>query len=124
MPILPAEDVLTAALRGLVREFVAEALAQSLETSPAEVSSVRLPADAAHADAFNRACRSGRVVGARKVGRIWLCSLENWNRRAAAPRPQGLPKRPSNAAAKRVSTVTRDVDVLAELGLESGRRAG
>lgn len=98
-------------------------------STPSEVSSVKLPADAKSADAFNRACRSGRVDGARKVGRVWIATLDAWNRRAAAPAPSGVPAR---ARVTRYRGVTgnagalpsvSDAALLAELGLET-RRTG
>lgn len=52
-----------------------------------EVSSLRLPADAKNADSFNRACLAGRVAGARKRGRTWVCTVEAWACRAPALGP-------------------------------------
>lgn len=85
-----------------------------------EVSSVRLPADVKDADAFNRACRMGRVAGARKVGRIWVAPAEGWAGRQPAGAPKGLATKKTTS---RRSTPTRTADdaVLAELGL--GTRA-
>lgn len=56
-------------------------------------STHRLPPDAKNADAFNRACRSGRVQGARKSesGRAWICTHAAWDSRAPAPRPAIAP---------------------------------
>jgi len=90
-------------------------------TAPVEVSSVRLPVDAKR-DAFNRACRSGRVRGARKQGRVWICTLEAWNARADAPAPAGLPKRKRSARVMPLRPKD-DHDVCAELGLAARRSA-
>lgn len=55
----------------------------------------RLPADTKNAEAFNRACRSGRVDGAAKRGRVWSCTREAWDARrpALAPRIVGAKTR-------------------------------
>lgn len=77
-----------------------------LELEPSEhdeYSTLRLPVDAKSADAFNRACRAGRVAGATKRGRVWKCTRAAWDGRAKAPSPLA----PSNDVAP---------DVLAELG--------
>lgn len=91
-----------------------------LSGSDDEVSSVRLPVDARSVDAFNRACRTGRVRGAVKRGRIWTCSRTAWNARSAAETPPGLPSR------KRKPMTTEgglSDDLLSELGLSPRRRA-
>jgi hypothetical protein len=109
-------QVLDALIEQKVERVVARVLSQA---TPAEVSTVRLPADAKNEDAFNRACRSGRVEGARKVGRIWVATLDAWNRRASAEQPKGIAPRtrrkspPETAAA---SATELRADVLAELG--------
>lgn len=91
-------------------------------SAPAEVSSVRLPADAKDRDAFNRACRSGRVRGAVKRGRVWTCTLAAWNERAPAQTPRGLVSRKTKGGSV---TPIRPADdaVLAELGLGARRTA-
>jgi hypothetical protein len=85
-----------------------------IESSPDrgdEYSTFNLPPDAKNVDAFNRACRSGRVAGATKRGRAWVCSPLAWDAREAAPSPR---------VAKRKSTRANDDgiddDILAELG--------
>ncbi len=92
--------------------------------APAEVSSVRLPVDAKDVDAFNRACRTGRVTGARKMGRVWVATLDAWNARSRAEAPRGIAPR-KNMKGGTVTPIRSndDADVLAELGLGS-RRAG
>jgi len=46
--------------------------------------------------AFNEVCRSGRVKGARKEGKVWLCSRVAWHR-ARAKRPElPRPEPPAN----------------------------
>lgn len=82
-------------------------LAQLEMTSADEYSSLLLPPDARNADAFHRACRSGRVIGASKRGRVWICSRAAWESRSAAPAPR-IASRPALAPV--------DADVLAELG--------
>lgn len=89
-------------------------------TAITEVSSVRPPVDAT-ADQFNRACRSGRVVGARKRGRVWIATVENWNARATAPAPHGVAQREKKPA--NVTPIRPDAAVLEELGLSSRRTA-
>ena len=80
-----------------------------------------LPPDAKDAAAFNRACRSGRVRGAFKIGRIWSCDADAWRDRARAPRPRGLaPKISKRAKALKVEPSTRDA-LLEELGLTTKR---
>jgi hypothetical protein len=122
-------DPLLQALERIIESKVESALARVLSqsTAPNEVSSVRIPADAKNPDAFNRACRSGRVEGARKVGRIWICTLDAWNARRPAERPRGIAKRtkPTKAPSRtpRREPVELRADVLAELGLGTRRTA-
>lgn len=70
-PILILDGVVAC---GLCRAPVFAALAD-------ECSTRALPRDAKNAAAFNRACRLGLVDGARKVGRIWICSRQAWDAR-------------------------------------------
>jgi hypothetical protein len=86
----------------------------------AEVSTHRLPRDVpptdAGRDAYHRACRDGRVRGAVKRGRAWVCTLEAWNNRAPAKAPAIAAKK---HRAKLVAKPTTRVDeLLAELGGE------
>lgn len=92
------------ALADLVRAIVREELRSASASPPAEVSSVRLPPDAKSTDAFNRACRTGRVVGATKRGRIWTCSRSAWDARKPAGRPAGIADRPGLAKCKAKTT--------------------
>lgn len=122
-------DHLSLLLEKLIEAKVEAAVARALAiTTPNEVSSVRLPADAKNVEAFNLACRSGRVDGARKRGRIWVCTLEAWNNRTPAERPRIKQQRSASEAKApsrvRHAAVTRDVDVLRELGLAAPKRCG
>lgn len=91
-------------------------------------STHRLPPDAKNADAFNRACRTGRVHRARKVGRVWVCARDAWDSRAPAPRPDVEPKThrakrlPRREAIKVERSAVGD-DLLAELGAARRRSA-
>lgn len=145
MPVSAAEDVLTAALRGLVRELVAEELANvrralvefsQLEGQrPIGVKSTR----------YLRAWRRGRDAGdpeCRADGRARLMTAAAWERwGASAPtrvtRYRGVTgnapallsvtgtSTPSRHVTPTSQDVTaRDADVLAELGLDATRRAG
>lgn len=69
--------------------------------APDEVSSVRLPLDCRSADEFTKACREGRVQDARKVGRIWIASVDAWNARARGRAPTLSDEAKANARAKR-----------------------
>jgi hypothetical protein len=67
-------------------------------------------------DAFNRACRLGRVSDAQKNGRVWSCTITAWNERAPALRPRGLPAHvPSPRNASPVGGGVSPT-ILAELG--------
>lgn len=57
-----------------------------------QVSSVRLPVDVdpTKPDRFNRACRSGRVRGAVKKGKFWICTAEAWANRDGPGVPRGI----------------------------------
>lgn len=77
-----------------------------------EFTTVHLPPDCKSADAFNRACRAGRVAGARKSGRVWICTREAWAVRAKASRPPGLPSQVKACA----DVVGVSTGLLAELG--------
>jgi hypothetical protein len=86
------------------------------------------PADCPSDDAFNKACRTGRVKGARKLGRFWTCSAEAWAERAPAGRPAGLEGRPRKARAKTLPRVgllnrfsTEPDPLLEELGVRRKR---
>ena len=83
------------------------ALLESETSTSVEYSTVRLPADCKSADQFNRACRAGRVAGARKAGRVWICSHAAWEARTPTPVP-------TIARAPELPTVSSSV--LAELG--------
>src|SRR5262249_41069657 len=58
---------------------------------------------------FAELCRSGRVVGARREGRDWVCFREAWDDERARP-PVGVTRTPSNltdAEAKADALLTR-----------------
>lgn len=94
-----------------------------------EVSSLALPLDCRSADAFNRACREGRVHGARKLGRVWICSRAAWEARTRTA-PNVPPASRAKARATRLAPPTTpavradelDADTLTEMG--ATRRAG
>lgn len=74
---------------------------------------------AKNADAFNRACRAGRVRGAWKDGRTWCCSATAWRERERPPAPRVRPKgAPARAPAKPTKPTPA---VLARLGGERRR---
>lgn len=72
-------------------------------------STYRLPTDAKNQGAFNRACRDGRVVGATKLGRVWVCSVEAWEARS--------PARVSCTRQPELTTEPDDSSLLDEFGL-------
>lgn len=100
-----------------------------VEAIDGEVSTYRLPPDAKSPDAFNRACRSGRVEGARKVGRAWLCSREAWSARTAAPVPtvarakQVARPRLTSPKSSAPELPAVDAETLAEMGATTRRTA-
>jgi len=121
--VAPRAELLRERAR-LQRELAAvdEQLAGLEDDSPAGMfSTYHLPPDAKSADAFNRACRTGRVEGATKRGRAWSCSAAAWEARRAAPAPRGL-ARVAAFGSDDASDVL-DVSVLAELGAAPARRS-
>jgi hypothetical protein len=101
-------------------------VSQPSAAASVEVSTERLPTDLSDdergRDAFNRACRTGRVNGARKIGRNWVAPLDAWNSRSPAQRPRGLAGKQTKGG-RVVPLRSNDDAVLAELGLGT-RRAG
>lgn len=89
-----------------------------------EVSTHHIPPDCPNAAAFNRACRSGRVHGARKIGRVWLCTREAWDQRTAAPRPSFGNAPRARRTTESTSTPACEVsaDLLAQLGATEVQR--
>lgn len=85
-----------------------------------EVSSVRLPPDAKNADVFNRACRSGRVKGARKVGKVWIATRGDWEARERCKPP--VPPKATARALKKAKAAnnnetTAATEVLDAIGI-------
>lgn len=78
-------------------------------------TSVNLPPDVRDADTFNRACRSGRVRGAYKLGRVWYAADDAWRARERAPRPRGLPLPKPRAHVEATPPSAADA-LLVELG--------
>jgi hypothetical protein len=62
-----------------IRAVVREELARARGAAHATVyTSLALPRDVSRRT-FREACRSGRVDGARREGRTWVCSREAWH---------------------------------------------
>jgi hypothetical protein len=57
---------------------------------------------------FAEVCRSGRVEGARREGRDWVCSRAAWQAaRAQRPRMQGCPPRSASVHARADALLAR-----------------
>jgi hypothetical protein len=86
-----ARDPLSVTMRAVVRSEVAAYLAE-LGVGSVDYSSDVRPSGISRR-AFNTACRSGKIAGAVRDGKIWRCSRAAWNEgRTRAPLKREIAK--------------------------------
>ena len=77
-PSLPSSTTLDAVFRDYVRSLLRELLAEARDGASDCYSSISLPPRTKRRQ-FAKQRRSGRVEGAYREGRDWVCSRETWH---------------------------------------------